>query len=287
MKGKHVRRDFSLLKNAVFKFLMIGLFLSLFFLTSLSAQMEWICATDSAGWEGRDYFSTVSFDNKIWVLGGETHQGLKNDAWYSTDGINWIQANDSAGWSARCGHTAIVFDNKIWILGGGNDYGLMNDVWHSSDGVDWTQVTASSEWQRRYAHESIVFDDKIWVLGGQVGGIVYFEDDVWFSTGLGVSEEKNSSGATINTITTIHPNPFKTNIRIVYKLAKPTTVILNIYDGAGNKVKKLVGGEQKAGLHITQWDGRNDLGVNLQSGIYFLHLEAKDFSSVRKIVKHP
>lgn len=45
--------------------------------------------------------------------------------------MEWFLATDSAGWSGRFGHTVVTFDNKIWILGG-NDGEFRNDVWYSS-----------------------------------------------------------------------------------------------------------------------------------------------------------
>jgi len=151
----------------------------------LFAQMEWICATDSAGWLPRGGYTSVVFDNKIWVIGGYDTI-LRNDVWYSIDGMNWLCATDSAEWSPRTGHASVVFDNKIWVLGGCsvNHTTGDNDVWFSTDGVNWTCATDSAEWFRRGAHTAVIFNNNIWVIGGTFGypPLIHFYNDVWFST---------------------------------------------------------------------------------------------------------
>ncbi|MEO0093676.1 MAG: hypothetical protein ABIK67_05420, partial [candidate division WOR-3 bacterium] len=113
----------------------------------LFAQMEWICATDSAGWPPRYLHFSAVFNNKIWVLGGDHEYGnFTRDVWYSTDGVNWILATDSAGWPWRAAHTSVVFDDRIWVIGGAIYNRLGTDVWYSTDGVNWTCATESAGW---------------------------------------------------------------------------------------------------------------------------------------------
>jgi hypothetical protein len=98
--------------------------------------MQWTQATDSAGWSARAGQAVV-FDNKMWMLGGVGNgDTLKNDVWYSINGIDWILATDSAGWSKRAGHASEVFDNKMWVLGGVNEQGWKIDVWDKLDFSD-------------------------------------------------------------------------------------------------------------------------------------------------------
>ena len=163
--------------------------LILILIGSLHAQMTWTQATANAGWSIRAGFSSVIFDNKIWVIGGDNHQSstYKNDVWYSFDGVNWTQVIANAQWQARTHHTAVVFDNKIWVIGGSNT----NDVWYSTDGASWTQVIASAQWSARMAHTSVVFDNKMWVMGGMSGSSN--KNDVWYST-----DGMNWTQATVN-----------------------------------------------------------------------------------------
>jgi hypothetical protein len=135
-------------------------------------------------WSGRYGHTSVVFNDKIWVIGGWDNSGLKNDVWYSSDGINWTLATATAPWSERAWHTTVVFDNKIWVIGGWDNSGLKNDVWYSSDGINWTLATATAPWSERFAHTSFVFDNKIWVIGGWDDDWINgpYKNDIWYSS---------------------------------------------------------------------------------------------------------
>ncbi len=153
---------------------------------------KWYLVTTNASWDARESHSSLVFNNKMWVLGGSAGDGLKNDVWSSTNGIDWTDAGASNHWSARQEHTSVVFDNKMWVLGGsGVGDSLKNDVWSSPNGRDWNEVKADStndphSWSARQGHSSVVFKGKIWVLGGQVTYKLLTDaslrNDVWSST---------------------------------------------------------------------------------------------------------
>jgi hypothetical protein len=82
-----------------------------------------------------------------------------------------------------------------------------------------------------------------------------------------------------------YPNPFNPLTRIDYSLARPARVNLVIYNSAGQLVRTLVQElQQVAGVHHVQWNGRNDAGESLASGVYLYRLEAGDFVRTRKMV---
>ena len=136
----------------------------------------------NVGWDARDRHSSVVFNNKIWVLGGDDGSN-KNDVWSSSNGSDWTRATAAASWAARQGHTSIVFDNKMWVLGGWDRtfHGRYNDVWFSDNGINWTEATDGSRlWDGLVNHTSVVFKNKIWVLGSYDS--VSYNGDVWFSS---------------------------------------------------------------------------------------------------------
>ena len=112
---------------------------------------NWQQATASADWSARNGHTSLIYDNKMWVIGGNDGTNRFNDVWYSTDGINWEQATDDAAWSARQNHTSLVYDNKMWVLGGAGK----RDVWYSTDGINWEQATDDAAWSAR--NESYLF----------------------------------------------------------------------------------------------------------------------------------
>lgn len=142
----------------------------------------WRRATASAMWSARYGHRSVTFKNKIWVLGGYGQSGLLHDVWYSSNGVDWRWTTPGAPWSWRQDHSVLVFDDKIWVIGGtewtGSKERVANDVWYSSDGVDWFQATASAPWVARSA---VVFNGKMWVMGNEAGAQPP-ESRVWYSS---------------------------------------------------------------------------------------------------------
>ena len=86
-----------------------------------------------------------------------------------------------------------------------------------------------------------------------------------------------------------YPNPFNPETWIPYQLAHAAEVTLTIYDTKGALVRQLDLGHQQAGYYTDRaraayWDGRNNLGEAVGSGIYFYQLRAADYSTTRKMV---
>ena len=86
-----------------------------------------------------------------------------------------------------------------------------------------------------------------------------------------------------------YPNPFNPETWIPYQLANAADVTLAIYDTEGVLVRQLDLGYQQAGYHTDRtraayWDGRNQLGESVGSGVYFYQLRVGDYSTTRKMV---
>ena len=86
-----------------------------------------------------------------------------------------------------------------------------------------------------------------------------------------------------------YPNPFNPETWIPYQLSRDAEVTLAIYDADGLMVRRLELGHQLVGYYrdrgkAVHWDGRNDLGERVASGVYFYHLAAGDISATRKML---
>jgi hypothetical protein len=79
------------------------------------------------------------------------------------------------------------------------------------------------------------------------------------------------------------PNPFNPTTTIRFDLAKKSDVTLRIYDVAGRLVRTLVDGSLPRDRHAVLWDGLNDAGSQVASGVYFYRLVAGDFTEVKKM----
>ena len=86
-----------------------------------------------------------------------------------------------------------------------------------------------------------------------------------------------------------YPNPFNPETWIPYRLAEDAFVTLTIYDQSGQVVRTLEIGHRIAAFYETRskaihWDGRNEFGEQVASGVYFYHLSAGDYSATRKML---
>jgi hypothetical protein len=80
-----------------------------------------------------------------------------------------------------------------------------------------------------------------------------------------------------------YPNPFNPETTIHFDLAGETGVSLRVFDMTGQVVRTLVRGSLPAGSYTELWDGRNEMGMKVGSGVYFYELQAGSFSSKRKM----
>ncbi|GEM_PF-6541797 len=85
------------------------------------------------------------------------------------------------------------------------------------------------------------------------------------------------------------PNPFNPSTTIVYELAKPSHVVLKIYNNLGQEVRVLVRQFQSPGRKSVSWDGRDETGLSVSGGVYFSRLTVFQsrqivFTDTRKLV---
>ncbi len=85
-----------------------------------------------------------------------------------------------------------------------------------------------------------------------------------------------------------YPNPFNPSTRIQFRVgslefAEPAHTTLIIYNILGQKVRMLLDEEKLPGSYNVIWDGKDDSGKDVASGIYFYQLRAKDYTETRKM----
>ena len=118
------------------------------------------------------------------------------------------------------------------------------------------------------------------------------EDDGSIAFKQGIKNLQSLLALLIPEETALHrnyPNPFNPETWIPYQLAKPAEVTLTIYDMNGEMVRHLAVGHQAAGMYQSRsravyWDGRNQLGEFVASGIYFYTLTAGEFTATRRMM---
>jgi len=81
-----------------------------------------------------------------------------------------------------------------------------------------------------------------------------------------------------------YPNPFNPSTTIQFQLPKGSYVSLKIYDLTGREIRTLINKQMEAGYHKVVWDGTNNQGEKVVSGIYFYRIEAGTFSQIRRMI---
>lgn len=81
-----------------------------------------------------------------------------------------------------------------------------------------------------------------------------------------------------------YPNPFNSQTTITYQVAQTCLVRLSIYALTGQFIRTLVDGNRPAGTHSVVWDGTDDAGQNVASGVYFCQMFAGSFSATRRLL---
>ncbi len=82
----------------------------------------------------------------------------------------------------------------------------------------------------------------------------------------------------------VSPNPFNPVTKVSYGSPSDAHVRLAVYNVAGRLVRTLVDGEVDPGYHSVVWDGRDNNGVEVGSGVYFCRMEAEGFDDSTKMV---
>ena len=79
------------------------------------------------------------------------------------------------------------------------------------------------------------------------------------------------------------PNPFNPETTLRYALPQSGSVKLTIYDMLGQEIRALVNEVQAPGMYTVLWNGRNDHGFAVASGLYFYRIEVGNFIQTRKM----
>jgi hypothetical protein len=210
---------------------------------------------DPIGNDAWQWFGTMSVapNGRIDAIWNDTRNtGVLNQCQlfyaFSTDGgVTWsTNAELSPSWNSWLGFPN---NNKI-----GDYYHMISDI--EGTHIAWA-ATFNGEQDIYYAHRPTV----------------------------GVSEDNVATlGPRALRLHQNTPNPFNPSTSIAFDLPHPTFVTLRIYDTAGRHVRTLVDGRMEPDSHSVLWDGVDDGGTPLGSGVYFYRLVAGDRMLTRKLV---
>ena len=81
-----------------------------------------------------------------------------------------------------------------------------------------------------------------------------------------------------------YPNPFNSSTVIEYQISKRSKLNIAIYNVLGEKVITLFNDIRNPGIYKTSWDGINNSGNHVASGIYFCKMRSEGFTNIKKLV---
>jgi hypothetical protein len=99
-----------------------------------------------------------------------------------------------------------------------------------------------------------------------------------------------SVGEPVNGVPTIfaisqnYPNPFNPTTDIDYSVSKPSFVSVKVYNLLGQEVRTLVSEEKGVGVYMAKWDGKDNVGAEVPSGMYLYKMIAGSFSETKKMM---
>lgn len=186
--------------------------------------------------------------------------------WFGTDdgvshfiGIEWVNYTVDDGLSHNSiTSIAIGHDGTVWF---GSEYGLssLND-----SGIE-TFTVEDGLVNNNIRDIAIHPDGTLWIA--TAGGASRYIPET-----ATVVANSNDVPSVIPVITNV-PNPFNLETTISFTLPSQDMVKLSIYNSMGQKVRDLISENFQAGTHAVVWDGRNDNGEAVSSGLYISRLE--------------
>ncbi|SYZ74066.1 putative Thermitase [Candidatus Zixiibacteriota bacterium] len=99
-----------------------------------------------------------------------------------------------------------------------------------------------------------------------------------------MSTDSMAAPSYMNCLMANRPNPFNLSTEIRFSLEKRSHVVLNIYDILGRKVRTVIDADYEAGIHGAIWDGSDDGGKPVASGIYLYKISAGSYTATKKMV---
>ncbi len=226
--------------------------------------------------------------SEVWTKLSDTDAQYVTIKYSPSGDTAWMRTYDGPGGAGD-------YANALALDGSSNVYVTGGSV---GSGTDWDYVTIKydslghEEWLERYSGSGTSCDEGCAVAVGDFGNVYvtgYTNNDYgtikYVQNGTDVKGETGSREKPSEfTLFQNHPNPFNQSTKIEFTLAKSGFVILNIYDILGRRVRTLVSEHLSSGYKSVLWDGKNDSGKDVASGIYFYQLRIGDFSQTKKLV---
>ncbi len=249
------------------------------------------------------YAMVLDHLDNVYVTGssytGDDNTGYATIKYNSEGDSLWVRIYEGPG-NGEDGARAIAVDDSDNIYVTGRSYG------GSETGDDYTTIkyypNGDTAWVIRYnspanntdAASALAVDDScnVYVTGTSYNSLTYTDYTTikYVKNPSGVGDEVESSEKPSEfSLSQNYPNPFNPTTTIKFKVQGsrfkvPLHTTLRIYNLLGQKVRTLVDEPKWAGDYTVQWNGKNDQGEQLASGVYFYLLKVGENTLAKKMV---
>lgn len=269
-------------------------------------------------WDDEGVFNPmVIFDSTTYHMwyGGWDSLNVRIGYATSPDGITWtkyggnpiLDLGSSASWDdAAISQPYVIFDGTTYHMwyGGGDSINVGTPFSNggstgyatSPDGINWAKfannpvltVGTSGSWDAYSASiPDVIYDGStyhMWYSGLNDNLFPWRIGYAVDSTTTTPVRELKGDIPTAFSLEQNYPNPFNPTTTIEYDLPKDAKVVLNIYNVLGQEVRTLINIKQQPGYKRVVWDGKDDFGKTVSSGILIYRLQAGDFIQIKKML---
>lgn len=224
------------------------------------------------------------------IMYGGQNNGARSDIWafdLATD--TWTELTPAVSPDGRwfTAHAYDAANHRVMIFGGNTGSVISSEVWSFDLATNtWFMMNPSGTGPVHRAGATAVYDganDRLIIFGGKGAA---FYNEVWSLENL--SDTPTAAAANLPDIGARlgqnYPNPFNPTTVIGYELPNPGFVSLRVYDVRGVQVRTLVEENRGTGPQAVMWDGRDNNGATVASGVYVYRLRFGDELLSRKLL---
>ncbi len=157
-----------------------------------------------------------------------------------------------------------------------NDFTSISGASYTQAPITWTQYSYSLD---DYANQNI----RIAIQCVSDDAFIFMVDQVQIEAPGGTSNQPEIAPL-VSQLIGNYPNPFNPETRIAFSTVENGPVAIDIYNVKGQKVRTLLNENREAGNHSVVWNGKDDNGKNVASGVFFYRMKSGKYSSTKKMI---
>ncbi|MCD4650296.1 MAG: T9SS type A sorting domain-containing protein [Candidatus Cloacimonetes bacterium] len=235
----------------------------------------------------------ISFDNGVtWTQGQDNGNQIHRIAYHIDGKLYGIYPGSS--WSSGLYSSTDHGDtwvNEFWSINMTDvysDYGILFVCWNQGQPPDigvaqWdplSQVLTSMSGNLPHTDVNRLTENMIINCPNLVACTI---DGAWMTTDLTVGSNPVDVPPLQMDLWN-YPNPFNPETYINFALKKAGHVLIDIYNAKGQHVSTLINADMEAGSHSVVWDGKNESGRSVKSGVYFYRMKSGRYTSTKKMI---